>query len=765
MPLIRVWQGLFVVCLLAMLFFGLNAASNIQIDTNLADIAPTTQTDNNTKAAVATLQKNIQQRIVLLISAANEDSVFAAQDYLRAAIEVLPNIRLHPSSDELAENLIDHLMPYRFSLLSLQQRTDLPRTSAQEIAEQAQQSLYSLSSAVRLFSFEDDPFSIHSETLLSLLSAADSNPDNHVAALNLSISQDALNIQTQATLTQALDAAIAETAQKFDVQLDRSGIFFFAAHAAKKSKHDISLISTVSTIGVVLLLLLVFRSSRALLLPIVSIGLGVGFAFIVTHSLFGKVHVLTIVFGAGLIGIVIDYSLHYFYHGANQNTRNIDSGNTSSERQALFRALALSLMTSLIGYAALGFSSLLALQKVAVFSCCGLFMAWLSVICLGDLALKRPLRTETKLLPAVTRQLRQLVSAGSNRQWASLAVCVLLAGATLALVANPYSDDPRVFFKAPSKLLESERRVARATSDYEPGRYIIISGQTRNQVYQRYGALLAKVKATTTLAQSQFTSIMNWVPSQAQQEENYRTQSLIYGVNGAVEKLYQSLGNDAGAIAIQQAYLGAKDARLAPKFISELLSDATPPLWFEDKSRVVSFVLFQKGVNADELSSIVTELDGVEYINTVERTKLSLKTQRKSASTLLLLAYALVALLVTIRFKTPKAIWLLAVPTCATAMLLIISVSVGLTLNLFHFMALFLVLGFGMDYAIFARELRKHTNITLQAIFLSAITSLLSFGLLAVSSIPVVASFGITLLIGNSFNLFGAFIYAHTQSD
>jgi predicted exporter len=43
-------------------------------------------------------------------------------------------------------------------------------------------------------------------------------------------------------------------------------------------------------------------------------------------------------------------------------------------------------------------------------------------------------------------------------------------------------------------------------------------------------------------------------------------------------------------------------------------------------------------------------------------------------------------------------------------------------------------------------------------------TSLLSFGLLAVSSIPVVNAFGVTLLIGNLSNLIGAFIYSEQLS-
>jgi predicted exporter len=76
-------------------------------------------------------------------------------------------------------------------------------------------------------------------------------------------------------------------------------------------------------------------------------------------------------------------------------------------------------------------------------------------------------------------------------------------------------------------------------------------------------------------------------------------------------------------------------------------------------------------------------------------------------------------------------------------------------------MALFLVLGFGMDYVIFVYEMRSQPPAALQAILLSALTSLLSFGLLSLSKIPVVSSFGLTLLVGNMINLMGAFILSH----
>jgi predicted exporter len=69
-------------------------------------------------------------------------------------------------------------------------------------------------------------------------------------------------------------------------------------------------------------------------------------------------------------------------------------------------------------------------------------------------------------------------------------------------------------------------------------------------------------------------------------------------------------------------------------------------------------------------------------------------------------------------------------------------------LSLFNIMALMLVLGVGVNYSIFLREGGVHAAASLAGVLLSAGTTLLSFGLLAFSSMPALSSFGLTLLIG-----------------
>jgi predicted exporter len=90
---------------------------------------------------------------------------------------------------------------------------------------------------------------------------------------------------------------------------------------------------------------------------------------------------------------------------------------------------------------------------------------------------------------------------------------------------------------------------------------------------------------------------------------------------------------------------------------------------------------------------------------------------------------------------TPSAIAVLLAPT----MLML----AGQALTFFHAMAIVLLLSITSDYAIFCAESASDRRpITLLAVWMAALTTLLSFGLLAASHVPAVYNFGSTMLIG-----------------
>lgn len=73
-------------------------------------------------------------------------------------------------------------------------------------------------------------------------------------------------------------------------------------------------------LGVILLIVAVFRSLRPLLLCLISIGIGALAGTVVTLLIFGELHLMTLVMSMSIIGISADYTLYYLtermVHGA-----------------------------------------------------------------------------------------------------------------------------------------------------------------------------------------------------------------------------------------------------------------------------------------------------------------------------------------------------------------------------------------------------------------------------------------------------------------
>jgi predicted exporter len=72
----------------------------------------------------------------------------------------------------------------------------------------------------------------------------------------------------------------------------------------------------------------------------------------------------------------------------------------------------------------------------------------------------------------------------------------------------------------------------------------------------------------------------------------------------------------------------------------------------------------------------------------------------------------------------------------------------GLPLNLFTLFGIVLVLGAGIDYPLILAESQEQHPATQIAVPYTAATTLLSFGLLALSSTPALANFGLVVVTG-----------------
>lgn len=748
-------------------FFLLRPGDSLVVNTDLKNLSPRLTHNKPLQQAIDQLSASIENRFILLLASTDSDTVADAHETLVADLAAIPYLSV-AGDEALLDSLAAKLAPHRFQLLTDEQQRILASAPDNEITASATANLYQFSGAVRVLPVHRDPFGWFGDYLLASFdeSTNSESPDGIIEGepdqgsviyyqpIVVNINRGALELGTQQQLVKTLGQAEQNLKREFpELDIFHSGVFFFAANAATESRQDISLISIGSLVGIVILLLFAFSSLWPLILPFLSIAIGVSFAFAVIYTFFGSVHIITIVFGASLIGIVIDYSLHYFYHQAG------DPAEKQKSHRDLHRALFFSLVTSVIGYSALSFSSLPSLRQVALFSCVGLIAAWLSVVGLAPLIVRRPINVNRTLLPALVNMFNRPVYRIAP--FAVYIFTALFIGSTaLVIIGLPTSDSPREIFSAPQNLLDEDRIVSDVTNDFEPGKYLVVTGNKTQDIFDRLRELhsLAGGEDGTV---SGLVTIDHWLPSPDRQQQNHKLQARLYGDEGLAIEWLRELDVEPNLIAqLKDEYQRAENHILQPADVFTELNGAVPKLWLENAGRQYSFALIRKGTDTSALQNAAATMDDVEFIDTAAMATTALKEQRRSSSIVLIAAYFLIAILLVLRYRTLRALTMLAVPLGATMVTVLILFVAGQPLTVFHSMAMFLVLGLGMDYVIFVAEMKKNTQATLNAVFLSAVTSLLSFGLLSLSSLTVVNAFGLTVLIGNTANLIGTVIFS-----
>ena len=152
-----------------------------------------------------------------------------------------------------------------------------------------------------------------------------------------------------------------------DLRLRMSGPPVFAVASRALIKSEIMRLSTLSALLISILLLLVYRSVPALMLGLVPVASGALAGVAAVALGFGAVHGITLGFGVTLIGEAVDYSIYLFIQGG--------SGARGEWRQTAWPTIRLGVLTSIAGFAALVPSDFQGLAQLGLYSIAGLSAA------------------------------------------------------------------------------------------------------------------------------------------------------------------------------------------------------------------------------------------------------------------------------------------------------------------------------------------------------------------------------------------------------
>ena len=523
-------------------------------------------------------------------------------------------------------------------------------------------------------------------------------------------------------------------------QLLSRGTVFYSDYASQQAKRDISTLGVATLLGVILLIVAVFRSLRPLMLCLISIATGALAGTVATLLLFGELHLMTLVMSMSIIGISADYTLYYL-------TERMVHGGQASPWQSLAKvrnALLLALLTTVVAYLFMMLAPFPGIRQMAVFAAAGLSAACLTVICWHPwLCRGLPVRP----VPASGPMLRWLAAWRDDKR-VSVGLPVVLALVALAGIATLRVDDDIAQLQAlPQDILAQEKTITALTGQGVDQKWFVVHGASAQQTLERLEAF------TPALAQAQQAGdLKSWrtLPLNSLARQKSDLDLLRMAAPAVTRVLHQAglttVSPDLSAMPVEvEAWLASP------------ASEGWRLLWLTLPDGQSGVLVPVEGVkNSPALRDLAEQQPGVVWVDRKASFDSLFALYRTLLTGLLVVALAVIACGAMLRLGWRKGLITL-VPSllslgCGLAALAV----TGHPVNLFSLLALVLVLGIGINYTLFFNNPRGTPLTSMLAITLAMMTTLLTLGMLVFSTTQAISSFGIVLVSG----IFTAFLLA-----
>ncbi|MEK7319989.1 MAG: hypothetical protein AAB280_13020 [Pseudomonadota bacterium] len=724
-----------------------------RLDTDVMALLPTSERTATADRVLRQLTDGVSREIVVLVGGSDWARTRAAAQRFSQATS--GGSALLKPVDKIAAFDFDAALafyrPWRDGLLTDAQREALRTTNADMLAQQALTRLYQFSTGPRLTDWASDPLGLWQNWWLSRAAVTRVHERDGLATvtgegkdwvlLTYRITKPAFSANGSTDYGDLLHAAEAAARQGDDgVRVVTAGIPLHAEAAAAQANWEMNVIGWGSLAAVLLLVWLAFRSLRPIVLVGLSLLIGTAAAISATAIVFDRVHLITLVFGASLVGVAEDFGIHYFV-----TRQAMPRATPPAVMRFLAPGLALALSTSVVAYLALGIAPFPGLRQMALFSAVGLITAFLTVLFwfpLLDRGNLRPTRLSTWLADSLARW---PYARNDRRTWLALGVLMLFIVSGIWQVR--VADDIRQLQSSPPALIEAQRTAGQLLGTPSPAQFILVRGATPDEVLAREEAIKAGLADAIRRGDlAGFIAISDWVPSAGRQQADA---ALADRQEAAIRaRVASAVG---GSIAPPAPSARAGDAVLTlPAWLANPVSETLRHLWLGREGNGFASVMLLRGLDhvsaIDGIAASVRQVPGAEWVDRVADISFLLHHYRVLMSWFLLAGAVGVALLLWWRYG--RSGWRALVPTLLAAAF---SVAVlgwtGVPLQLFSVLALALLLGVGVDYGIFLLE-HPGDGVSWTAIVLGAASTLLAFGLLALSSTPALHAFGATMLSG-----------------
>ena len=761
-------------CLWALGLAGLVwlSAHDLSFTTDVTNFMPDGSDSELAQLSRDLAHSDLARTMVLTIGAQDPERAVAAAKQIAAELRVHPEVAwLRDGPDaEIQRRAYEIYFPRRIYFLSDAPERDLPErlsdAGLRARAEAVRAQLALPISPLLESTLPQDPLGGFQAILdrlqggeppLAVHDGSFTTRDGRWAVVLLATRHSAFDTTAQRPLLAAIDASFREAQRRHgaDLVLEQGGANRYALDAEQKMRSDASLISTLSTLGVAALSLLFFRSLLSLGIVTVPGLAGLAFAMCVGSAVFGRMDGMTIAFGASLIGVTIDYPTHLLILWSLSGEHETPWG--LARRLAL--PVTMAALTTVASFAALAFTTSPGFRELGLFAALGVGGALLtSLLLLPDL-LPRNRRIQP-VSAGLARRLAPFVeSFRTRRSLLAGAVVALVALSAVALPQLRWNDDMSRIASPDPRIQQEDERVRERVSNFEGGRFVIALADDVEQALVRneqVHARLARLVGAGQLGGLRSLHALLW-PEELQRR-NAAALRESPELAARIDAAFHGVGFRSGSFA---PFARALERPPAPLTLEELSRSELAPLvapFVVTLGERVGVITYLRGIRDPEaVRSAVSDLPGVRFFEQRRFVDAIFASLRSETLRLIGLGAAAVFALLLLRYREWRRASAAILPSLLVPMLVLSGFALaGAEVNMLHAVSLLMVMGMGVDYGIFiidSLDDRGEFGPTLVSCLLCCLTTILSFGTLALSSHPALRAIGITAGAGVTLSL------------
>ena len=553
--------------------------------------------------------------------------------------------------------------------------------------------------------------------------------------------------QLQEHMREAFRAVAGPSSGATPVRLVMTGPSVIAVEMRQTIQDDVWWLSLWATLLVTTLLFSSYGSVSVLALTLLPLTSAILAGIVAVSLVFGSIHGMTLAFGITLLGVVDDYPIHLFSHLTRESR-------APAVMKEIWPTMRLGVVATALGFSALLLSGFPGLSQLGLFAMVGLFTA----ACVTRWVLPHivPIAFHTK---REGLHVARWVDALTRVRLVVPLMVVIAIGSFLWPDTPLWEQDIANLSPISAEQKERDQVLRHELGVPDVRDLIVVEGSSEEETLQRSEALALALDPLVRKGElAGYDLAARYLPSrktqQARQASVPNRETLERNLTSAMKGLpfkpglFQPFLDAAGKAKTQEPVN-------IQMFRGTALGIKLDSLLFMHEGRWAAVVPLRGVSDRQKFRELLSPLgtQQITYLDLKEESNRVVSLYRNETLRILGWGVLAIGLVLLAGLHAPVTVLRVMLPI-GSAIVVVAALlhALGERFSLFHIASFLLVIGLGLDYALFFNRkdgTEAERGRTVYGLVVCSATTILVFGVLALSQIPVLRAIGLTTALGS----------------